>query len=64
MTLELGREQIEARLARFVEAYSRTLGKLDRHIDYVDLRYANGFAVRIPELKFEKTEPKGRRGAA
>jgi cell division protein FtsQ len=64
MTLELGREQIEARLARFVGSYGRTLGKLARHIDYVDLRYANGFAVRIPELKFEKTPPKGRRGAA
>jgi cell division protein FtsQ len=64
MTLELGREQIEARLARFVGSYGRTLGKLARHIDYVDLRYANGFAARIPELKFEKTQPKGRRGAA
>ena len=64
MTLELGREQIEARLARFIAAYGRTVGKLARHIDYVDLRYANGFAVRIPELKFEKTGPKGRRGAA
>jgi cell division protein FtsQ len=64
MTLELGREQIETRLARFVASYGRTLGKLARHIDYVDLRYANGFAARIPELKFEKTEPKRRRGAA
>jgi cell division protein FtsQ len=57
-TLELGREQVEARLARFVAAYSRTLGRLARRIDYVDLRYANGFAVRIPEFRFEKAEPK------
>jgi len=64
LTLELGREQIEARLARFVAAYERTLGKLGRRIDYVDLRYANGFAVRIPELKYEKNQPKGLKGAA
>lgn len=62
-TLELGRERVEARLSRFVAAYSRTLGQLERRIDYVDLRYANGFAVQIPELRFEKAEPKKRRGA-
>ena len=48
LTLELGREQIEARLARFVAAYERTLGTLEQEIRHVDLRYANGFAVRIP----------------
>jgi len=64
MTLELGREKIQARLARFVEVYARTIGKLARPVDYVDLRYANGFAVRIPELKFDKSRPKSRRGAA
>lgn len=62
-TLELGRERVEARLAQFVAAYSRTLGRLERRIDYVDLRYANGFAVRIPELRFEKAEPKRRPSA-
>lgn len=61
-TLELGREQIETRLGRFVQMHERTVGSLGRRIDYVDLRYANGFAVRIPELRHEKTEPKrGRR---
>ncbi len=60
-TLELGREQIETRLARFVAAYSRTLGRLDRRIDLVDLRYANGFAVRIPEMGHERTVRKGRK---
>ena len=54
LTLELGREQIEARLARFVSAYERTLGKLGRRVDYVDLRYSNGFAVLVPELAREK----------
>src|SRR5262249_69241 len=55
LTLELGREQIEKRLARFVAAYERTAVKLGRRIDYVDLRYPNGFAVRIPELRSERT---------
>jgi cell division protein FtsQ len=62
MTLALGRENIEARLARFVAVHDRTLGQLGRRIDYVDLRYANGFAARIPELRHEKAEPRrGRR---
>ena len=60
MTLALGRDNVEARLARFVAVHERTLGRLGRRIDYVDLRYANGFAVRIPELHNEK--PETRRG--
>ena len=52
-TLELGREDVEARLARYIGAHERTVGTLARRIEYVDLRYANGFAVRIPELKGE-----------
>jgi cell division protein FtsQ len=51
ITLELGRANIEARLTRFVAAYGRTVGQLDRRLDYVDLRYPNGFAVRIPGLR-------------
>ena len=62
--IELGREQIEERLSKFIASYERTLGQLQRRIEYVDLRYANGFAVRIPELRHEKTEPKRTRGAA
>lgn len=60
-TLKLGRENIEARLGRFVSAYRRTLEPLARKVDLVDLRYANGFAVRIPELRYEKSVPKGRK---
>jgi cell division protein FtsQ len=62
--LELGREQIEVRLAKFIAAYERTIGRLARRIDYVDLRYANGFAVRIHELNFDKPQSKGRKNAA
>ena len=60
LTLELGREQVEARLARFVGAYERTLGRLGRRIEHVDLRYGNGFAVRMPGLKPEATSRRGR----
>jgi cell division protein FtsQ len=52
-TIELGREDVEARLARYIHVHGRSVGALKRRIDYVDLRYANGFAVRIPELKGE-----------
>jgi cell division protein FtsQ len=60
LMIALGRESIEARLGRFVAAHGRTIGSLGRRIDYVDLRYANGFAVRIPELRHEK--PQAQRG--
>ena len=64
MTLALGRGNVEARLARFVEAHGRTLGRLGRRVDYVDLRYTNGFAVRIPELRHEVPDPKSARARA
>jgi len=47
MTLEVGREQVAARLARFLAAYPQTIAPLGRNADYVDLRYPNGFAARI-----------------
>lgn len=50
LTLEVGREQMEARIARFIAAYPRTVAPLKRRIEYVDLRYGNGFAVRVPEV--------------
>jgi cell division protein FtsQ len=56
--LELGRdgaEPVEARLARFVAAHAATLARLPRRADsdtrIVDLRYPNGFALRVPEWK-------------
>ena len=53
VTLKLGRERIETRLDRYIAVYNRTLSRLQRKLDYVDLRYPNGFAVRIPELRPE-----------
>ena len=57
--LQLGRDQskdpVVDRLARFIEAYPRTVGRLDARLQAqgmrVDLRYANGFAVRVPGLE-------------
>ena len=63
LTLELGRERIEPRLERFVAVYDRTINPLQRKLDNVDLRYPNGFAVRIPELRPESQHQR-RRGTA
>jgi cell division protein FtsQ len=50
LDIMLGRdaEAGEARLARFVRVYRETLSPLAARHDYVDLRYPNGFALRIP----------------
>jgi cell division protein FtsQ len=60
MTLEIGREQVAARIARFLTAYAQTLAPLGlgRRADYVDLRYANGFAVRVQGLAQAKPADK------
>jgi cell division protein FtsQ len=63
LVIELGREHIESRLQRFIAVYDRTIHPLQRKLDYVDLRYPNGFAVRIRELKFEPQQ-KHRSGKA
>lgn len=50
LVVELGREQVEQRLEKFVKVYDRSLGRLgqmNKAVDYVDLRYPNGFAVRL-----------------
>lgn len=49
--LELGRGQSKERLQRFVEYWPRSLGTLPYRIEYVDLRYPNGFAVKMPDFK-------------
>lgn len=63
LTLELGRDQLKEpvplRLARFVAVYAQTLGSLNRRLEYVDLRYPGGFALRVPEIMLPATEPNG-----
>ena len=51
LTIELGRVEPGARLARFVAYYPGTIAKMRRagtRVDQVDLRYRNGFAARVP----------------
>lgn len=58
LQLELGRDGAESadqRLARFVDAYPQSIGRLARRpageTTYVDLRYPNGFALRVAGWK-------------
>lgn len=47
------RDRVEARLARFVESYPSTLGRITGKHAYVDLRYPNGYALRVPGVDRE-----------
>ena len=61
LTVELGRSAPGERLSRLVAYYSKTLGALARAgtpVEYVDLRYRNGFAARVPGFA-EKPSRKG-----
>jgi len=61
LAIALPKDEPAARLARFVDAYPRTLGVLARNgtrVERVDLRYRNGFAVRIPNLREPRARPK------
>lgn len=42
-------DPVETRLARFVGAYAETLARISGRHEYVDLRYPNGFALRLPD---------------
>jgi cell division protein FtsQ len=48
MVLELGREEMQERLVRFVKVYPYSLAALARPANHVDLRYRNGFAAYLP----------------
>lgn len=49
--IELGRHGAVERLSGFVAAYGRSVAELKGRIRYVDLRYVNGFAVRVEDNK-------------
>ena len=49
--IELGRFAVNERLRRFVAVYPRSVGTLAGTVDYIDLRYTNGFAVRVNNKK-------------
>ena len=64
IVLDLGRDQarqsLEERLARFVAAYPRAAVHLNQRIGHVDLRYPNGFSIRLPEAAPEAAPPRKR----
>jgi cell division protein FtsQ len=49
LNVMLGRDGdlAEQRLQRFVDVYAQTVARVPGRHEYVDLRYANGFAVRV-----------------
>ena len=51
MVIELGRERVRERLAKFAGVYGQTLGGIGVPVRYADLRYSNGFAVRKPRVQ-------------
>ena len=66
LTVQLGRDsdrdRVEERLARFVSAFPQTLAKSQKRLDYVDLRYPNGFAFRVTETpRSEPLKPQHKR---
>jgi len=64
LTIQLGRDserdRVEDRLARFVSVFPKTLADSRQRIDYVDLRYPNGLAVRISERPRSEPAPQRR----
>lgn len=50
--LELGRNEVEERLIRYVSVYNHSIARFNQEgpLAYVDLRYPNGFAIRIPDV--------------
>ena len=48
IVLELGREQMQQRLERFVSVYPYSLTAEKQNVMHVDLRYRNGFAAYLP----------------
>lgn len=63
LVAELGREKIGERLERFIAVYDRTLARLNGSVGYVDLRYANGFAVRMQGMKEKEAGTGADKGA-
>ena len=61
--LELGRNEIEERLVRYVSVYNHSIARLNQQepLAYVDLRYPNGFAIRMPEVMQQVPRKSGTR---
>ncbi|MCL6264113.1 cell division protein FtsQ/DivIB [Craterilacuibacter sp. RT1T] len=51
VVLELGRGAVDERIHRFAQNWKTTLSVLPYQVDTVDLRYPNGYAVKMPDYK-------------
>jgi len=59
IVLELGREQVEARLGLYVSAHDHVISQFKKQFTYVDLRYPNGFSVRMLEANRQQLRKPG-----
>lgn len=56
IVVDVGREEGAERLQRFVAAYPNSLARLAQSFDYIDLRYPNGFSVKLPGFKAQESK--------
>jgi len=67
ITVQLGRDsdkdRVEERLARFVWVFPQKLGMSRERLEYVDLRYPNGFALRVTDKPAESAAKPAHTGA-
>ena len=59
LVLKLGRDQVNERMATFLSVYEGTVAPVSTRLDYVDLRYPNGFAVRISDVREPARDRRG-----
>ncbi len=59
IVLELGREQVKARLGLYVSAHDHIISQFKKQVTYVDLRYPNGFSVRMLEVNRQQPHKLG-----
>jgi cell division protein FtsQ len=50
ITMQIGHKDILTRLDQFVKVYPQIVGTRANDVDYIDLRYSNGVAVRWKEM--------------
>ncbi len=54
ITLQMGHKDVLTRLGHFVRVYPKIIGSREGDVEYIDLRYSNGVAVRWKNKDVEK----------
>ena len=57
VTVRLGRRDVDARLERFIRTASQVISHRLHDVSYVDMRYANGFAIGWRNAQSPQTAP-------